>query len=825
VIERLLRRSPVTLTVVAILLATAAIGRGFRGPGQAWWFALATGYEQVVESDRWWTSLTSVFLTGGGFELAIVVLAAAVFVGASEQIMGSWRTAVAFVTTAVVGAMLGIVAQAVAGGAGEMWSRRVSEFVTVDPMTAIAGTLMTASAFVGVLWRRRIRVLTLSAVIVFLLYSGQPSDFYRFLGALAGLGLGYALSPPDGRLHWHRSSHHETRVLLSAVVAISALGPVVTLLSRMRLGPLAPLGLLLANAQPTGIRYLNHCQALQLTQTCLHSIALARISGAGPVLVTLLPLLTLLVAAFALFRGRRFGAWLAIVVNVLLAALAAFFYGLLPLFGQSLQVKVATASYWEVTFDLVICTLVPLVIAVVVIANLSHFTVGVSRRAVRVYLSSLVIALFGLAAIYLGIGLLVRDGFRPQASVAALLSDLPDRFVPVGFLKVEPLTFGPVQPVTAALYYWIGPAFWLLVVVGALLVALRPIRGGSAIGLARLEQLLRAGGGGSLAYSATWAGNSYWFSSDGCAAVAYRVINGVALTTSEPIGDEASSFAAIVEFARYCDDNGWTPVFYAIHGAYSEACERMGWSSTIIGDETVVHPSAWKTTGKRWQDIRSSISRAEREGVRAEWTSFGQLSARHLSQIVEISEQWVAEKELPEMGFTLGSLDELRDPAVSLMIACDARDHVVAFTSWLPCYRGGNVIGWTLDFMRRTPDGSNGVMEFLIAKSAERFRDEGLEFMSLSTAPLARGRRPDAEAASGAARVLEYIGARLEPVYGFRSLLNFKRKFQPEFLPLSMAYPDPLALPAIGVALARAYLPSMSVRARIQLLRNIAQRD
>ncbi|MCU1470664.1 MAG: Lysyl-tRNA synthetase [Glaciihabitans sp.] len=823
-ISRVLRRNPVTLAITAILIAMGVIGRGFGGPDLVLPFALGTGYEQLVESDRWWTPLTSVFLTHSVIELAVVVLAAALFIGVSERIMGSWRTAVAFVTTAVLGVTIGVVAQTAASAAGEMWSRRVSELVTLDPMTAIAGTLMTASAFVCVLWRRRIRVLMLSGVVVFLLYSGQPSDFYRFIGALAGLGLGYALRSPGGRLHWHRSSHHETRVLLAAVVAISALGPVVTLLSQMRLGPLAPLGLLLADAQPAGLRNLDQCQVLQVTQTCLHDIAIERISGVGPVILTVLPLLTLLVAAFALLRGRRFGAWLAIVVNVSLAALAAFFYGLLPLFGQSLHVKVATPSYWEVTFDLIICTLVPLVIAVVVLANLAHFTVRVSRRAVRLYLTGVIIALVGLAATYLGTGWLLRDGFRPRVSLVDLLSDLPDRFAPVGFLNIEPLTFTPVQTVTSTLYFWIGPVFWLLVVVGALLVVLRPTRGSSA-GRARVEQLLLEGGGGSLAYSATWAGNSYWFSPDGRAAVAYRVINGVALTTSEPIGDEESSFAAIAEFARYCDDNGWTPVFYAIHSAYADVCKRMGWSSTIIGDETVVHPSAWETTGKRWQDIRSSINRAERTGVRAQWTSFGQLSARHLGQIVEISEQWVAEKELPELGFTLGSIDELRDPAVRLMIACDARDHVVAFTSWLPSYRGGHVTGWTLDFMRRIPDGSTGVMEFLIARSAERFRDEGLEFMSLSTAPLSRGMRPDMEAASGAARVLEYIGTRLEPVYGFRSLLNFKRKFQPEFLPLSMAYPDTLALPAIGVALARAYLPSMSVRGRIQLFRNIGQRN
>ena len=86
-------------------------------------------------------------------------------------------------------------------------------------------------------------------------------------------------------------------------------------------------------------------------------------------------------------------------------------------------------------------------------------------------------------------------------------------------------------------------------------------------------------------------------------------------------------------------------------------------------------------------------------------------------------------------------------------------------------------------------------------------------FLSLSAAPLAQSVAGDERSDSNlTTRILEFLGNALEPVYGFRSLLAFKRKFQPEFLPLYMAYPDPVALPAIGLALARAYLPSASVR-------------
>jgi lysylphosphatidylglycerol synthetase-like protein (DUF2156 family) len=68
--------------------------------------------------------------------------------------------------------------------------------------------------------------------------------------------------------------------------------------------------------------------------------------------------------------------------------------------------------------------------------------------------------------------------------------------------------------------------------------------------------------------------------------------------------------------------------------------------------------------------------------------------------------------------------------------------------------------------------------------------------------------------------VLDYLSASLEPVYGFQSLLRFKRKFQPEFRPLIMAYPDTVALPRIGIALTRAYLPGLSMPQAAGLMRS-----
>ncbi|MEP6651213.1 MAG: phosphatidylglycerol lysyltransferase domain-containing protein, partial [Lapillicoccus sp.] len=55
--------------------------------------------------------------------------------------------------------------------------------------------------------------------------------------------------------------------------------------------------------------------------------------------------------------------------------------------------------------------------------------------------------------------------------------------------------------------------------------------------------------------------------------------------------------------------------------------------------------------------------------------------------------------------------------------------------------------------------------------------------------------------------LLNQLGEMLEPVYGFRSLHQFKTKFKPRYEPTYMIFTDEAALPRIGVALTQAFLP------------------
>ena len=209
------------------------------------------------------------------------------------------------------------------------------------------------------------------------------------------------------------------------------------------------------------------------------------------------------------------------------------------------------------------------------------------------------------------------------------------------------------------------------------------------------------------------------------------------------------------------------------------------------------------------------MNKATKQDISMRMVSLADESFAVRTQVRAISEEWVGDKGLPEMGFTLGSVEEAMDPAVRVALAVDPTGNVHGVLSWLPVYApGGDVDGWTLDIMRRRTDGFGPVVEYLIASSAVAFKDEGAQFISLSGAPLARTGDFDAEPLD---KLLDTLGAALEPYYGFRSLHTFKKKFNPRYEPVYLAFRDESDLPRIGVAISRAYLPDATTGQLVRL--------
>lgn len=824
------RRIPFSIALAVLLIATAIVtGTALGAASDPTVTSWAAGVRTTFEATAWWTAATALVIPWDPFQLVVGVLAAVLLLGVAERRMGTWRTVVAFAVTGVLGILLGTSLQWAGSRFGEWWATGTSADLTLDPLTGVVGALVTATAFMGALWRRRIRVVTLAFVLVFVLYDGDTSNVYRLFAILVALPLGALLARDASTLRLRRSSHRETRTLVASVVAVTAVGPVVAFATRSTLTPFAFSSYLFADDPLSYDAVVARCGADPSGGECLRELAILSSQGAGMFVLSFVPVVLLVLAAWGLRNGRRFAWWLAIAVNaaVLLFARSSF--------DVSNAVNELDPADWSV-FDVgellvwvLAAALLPIAIIVMLLVTRRDFRVRAARGALGRFWAVVAGSFVVLAATYLVIGLATIDEYWPPAAPADLAVDTLKRFVPPHFLAAADPIVLPGHDLTSAAAQWVGPVFWAVFVVAAVrLMSTTRARRAKAADDDRLRALLRRHGGGTLGFMATWPGNTPWFSDDGEAAVAYRVINGIAITMSDPICAPARAEQTVRGFAAFCDVNGWTPVFYSAHAQYLPIFEALGWQHMSVGEETIVRTTGLELTGKPWQKVRQALNRGIKEGLTTVWTSWRELPLATAAEITAISEEWVAEKELPEMGFTLGGMDELKDDDVRLMLAVAPDGRLQAVTSWLPVYRDDAVVGWTIDFMRRADDSMNGVMEFLIASAALHMKETGAEVLSLSGAPLATKPVAAGEQApppTAMTRLLEWLAHTLEPAYGFSSLFRFKAKFNPEYETISMAYPDPLALPAIGVAIGKAYLPEVSPKEALALARTLTRAE
>ena len=807
---------PFTVAVLALyLLSPAIFDADVAGPDALRHLASVSG--GGLKAGDWWTIWTSLIFAANPADYVLSALLLLVLLGSSERKLGWFRTAVGLLggQFATVTAFLLVVQIAAYGDDG--WLGRMMDAKTSGPLPAILFVSMAASGLLPTLWRRRLRATVVSLAVLLVLYVGDPSAVMALAGALLGLGSGLWLQFGQGIKPSHRATRRETRNLLSLMVAIFGVGPLVAGAVRSPAGPLALLREMVLNPVPT----LTQLQANCGGTVDIRCLELGRQGYPGPagVALAVVPALLLLICAVGMRQGRRLALKIAIAVQLGVVALS---FAYLVLFASipHLPGRGRTVLMGPAVFHILTLALVPLVLAVLLFLFRGNFVVG-SRAPLRRKMAWLVGATWlVLASAYTG-AWLGAGGPAHDGGVLGLAGELVRQYLPLPI----PATFGRVfaarSAVESILFAWSGIVFWLVALAAVWMLLLKRQHGPGGDDPARfLARDLVRKGGGSLSWMALWEPNKFWFTPNRDAGIAYQQHGNVALTLSGPFGDLRHAGTATEGFLDYCADHALVPCLYSCTEELWPMLRSAGFRRIAVAQETRLFIRDLEFTGKAWQNVRTARNRAVKAGVETRWGRYSEFPQHVRSQLGEVSEEWAARKKVPEMGFTLGSLDELMDDEVLCCIAVDGKGFVYGVTSWLPVYRDGKVVSWTLDFMRRRSDAFPGLMEFMIASAVQELRHD-VEVISLSGSPLAAEPDETLGGEAGLADILDLVGRTLEPVYGFRSLARFKSRFQPEYRTLYMYYQDSLEIPAIGAALSRAYLPGLSVRQTARLLRTL----
>jgi lysyl-tRNA synthetase len=313
---------------------------------------------------------------------------------------------------------------------------------------------------------------------------------------------------------------------------------------------------------------------------------------------------------------------------------------------------------------------------------------------------------------------------------------------------------------------------------------------------ARAEGIVRQRGDDTLDYFALRRDKNYFFSSDGKSLIAYLYVRGTAMVAADPIGPPGEKARTLDEFLAFCAERGWRVAFFAVRESDADLYRERGMHTIYLGDEAILHCDEFSLDGAGMKAVRAAVKHVEK-GHSFELIAETEASPELIAELNEISEEW--RKGAPERGFTMELGEDVEGKQADFVIAIareKANGRVAGFLRFVPVY--GEEPGYSLDLMRRRPDSTNGMTEYLIAEAALALGARGFKRLSLNFA--AWGRLLDsAEDAGLSGRLQRLMAKGLNPFFQIQSLRDFNQKFDPEWVPRSIVIDDVSDLPRVAM--------------------------
>ena len=214
----------------------------------------------------------------------------------------------------------------------------------------------------------------------------------------------------------------------------------------------------------------------------------------------------------------------------------------------------------------------------------------------------------------------------------------------------------------------------------------------------RARFLVERYGSDSLSYFALRSDKEWFGHRD--TVVAYRVHNGIALVSPDPVGPVSQRADAWSAFREFADEHGWSVAVMAACADWLPVYGASGMHDLYIGDEAVVDVAPIQS--RRASRTRACASRCRacaRRATASRCSIRRKLEPALEQQLRDLMTE--SRRGDVERGFsmTLGRAFEHDDRGLLLAVAFDANDRPAAFCQYVPARA---ISGWSLDLMRRS---------------------------------------------------------------------------------------------------------------------------
>lgn len=275
----------------------------------------------------------------------------------------------------------------------------------------------------------------------------------------------------------------------------------------------------------------------------------------------------------------------------------------------------------------------------------------------------------------------------------------------------------------------------------------------------------------------------YYINND--AALAYRVVGGVALVVGDPVGDETDIPELLHSFIDECHINDWTVSFMHIDNRYSHLLRDLGLDIQKLGEEAIINVDEFCENTSRNKHFRNVNNRFIKAGYTTEYLQ-PPYSASFITALKRVSDSWLTLPGKLERGFMLGYYENEYLQECPVLVVKDDAGQIIAFINQVPSYK---VKEANIDLMRHMADAPPNVNDYMFLNYIKLSRDLGFARVNLGLCPLV-GIDDIDESATAITNLLKFVYANGSRFFGFEGLARFKNKFEPEWRNRYVAYQD-----------------------------------
>jgi phosphatidylglycerol lysyltransferase len=308
----------------------------------------------------------------------------------------------------------------------------------------------------------------------------------------------------------------------------------------------------------------------------------------------------------------------------------------------------------------------------------------------------------------------------------------------------------------------------------------------------KAQFLLKQFGDSSLDYFKVSSDKSLFISEVYNGFISYRLTQTFAVVLEEPVCAEVNKVSILKEFEKFCEDEGYKPVYYCVDEESLYYFEALQKKKILIGREALVDITAF-SPDENDGELRNALNRLETNGymLKVQKAPIPNLVFQSMEQV---SNEWLQAYNGEEAVFSQGMFDQEEVCKHDAIFMYDTDQRMVAFLTVIPDHRPNEC---TFNLVRKTTDAPDEYIHALLVEMIRYTKQHNGRYLNLGLLPIAS----DEAAGKNEMQVSSYIPDEVKSFSNYKTLQGFKEKYATEWVNKYLVYENDVDLPQLPAAL------------------------